>query len=159
MPAKNEIMSTYQENTELWLAQAIAKLEYLKSDLFPDRDGDRAERVAIAEADVAERQREHAAASELPNLSIRNGDWSRGRGTAKIVVSDGRRVKIIASTAGEYARDAVSPDITRKESADVALAALSGEDIPLGGRVMNMTEDEQTVEVEVKRGPWWKRQQ
>lgn len=152
-------MSTYQENTELWLAQAIARLEYLKSDLFLDRDGDRAERVATAEADVVERQREHAAASSLPDLSIHDGDWNHGRGTAKIVVSDGRRVKIIANTAGEYARDATSPDITREESARVALAALNGDYIPLDGRVMNLTEEKQTVEVEVKRGPWWKRQQ
>ncbi len=148
-------MNTYQENTKLWLAQAIALLAYLKSDLFPNHDGDRAERVAVAETDVIKRQREHAVVSELPDLSIRDGDWSHGRGTAKIVVSGDRRVKIIASTSSDYARDACSPEITREEAASVALATLMGKDIPLGGRVMNGTKDNKTVEVKVKRPSFW----
>lgn len=150
-------MSTYQKDTETYLAQAVVLLAYLKSDLFPDHDNNRDEKIAPAEANVIERQREYGVAREMPDLAIRDGSWSHGRGTAKVVVSGGRRVKIIADTPGEYARDATSPDITREEAAAVALAALQGENIPLGGRVMNMTADKQTVEVKVKRGPWWKR--
>lgn len=145
--------STYQEKTQIWLNQAIAKLAYFKSDLYTESDKE--EKIAEYETEVKERQVEFETAQDLPEMTIRNGDWSHGRGSAKIVCAGNRRVKIIASNASDYARDACSPEITREEAAAVALAVLDGDNIPLSGVIMNSTEEKQTVEVKVKRPPFW----